>query len=208
MKKQINILLVDNHPIFLKGLVEVIQDELPDFLIHDFIYPEKALESSLSFKYDVAILDLDMPVMNGITLSHELRKIQKDLKIIILTMHKEKEVIQSVLSSGVQGYVLKDDAVIELVIAIEEILKGNKYITEIPFDKQSSYQNEQLSKLTKTELLILKGISQNMTSRKLADELFVTTKTIENHRNNISRKLELHGSNSLLKFALNNKHLL
>lgn len=205
---KLNVLLVDDHPIFLKGLVEVIQDEFQDFLIHSFTSPEQAFTSAKNVKYDLVISDLDMPEMNGINLITEIKKRCPEILTILLTMHKEQDIMRSALVNGIDGYVLKDDVVDELVIAIEEVLKGNKYISELEVINEQDEQNEELKSLTKTELLVLKGISDNKTSKEIANDLFVSLKTIENHRNNISRKLRLKGSNSLLKFAINNKHLL
>ncbi|NHN24213.1 response regulator transcription factor [Flavobacterium jejuense] len=205
---KLNVLLVDDHPIFLKGLVEVIQDEFHDFVIHSFSSPELAFDSAKSLKYNLAISDLDMPKMNGISLITELKILYPEILTILLTMHKEQDIMRSALVNGIDGYVLKDDVVDELVIAIEEVLKGNKYISELEVINEQDEQIEELKSLTKTELLVLKGISDNKTSKEIANDLFVSLKTIENHRNNISRKLRLKGSNSLLKFAINNKNLL
>ncbi|CAM4096334.1 response regulator transcription factor [Flavobacterium jumunjinense] len=205
---KLNVLLVDDHPIFLKGLVEVIQDEFPDFLIHSFTSPEQAFTSAKNVKYDLVISDLDMPRMNGIVLITELKRQYPEILTILLTMHKEQDIMRSALAKDINGYVLKDDVVDELVIAIEEVLKGKKYISELEVINKFEDQNEELKSLTKTELLVLKGISDNKTSKEIAKDLFVSLKTIENHCNNISRKLRLKGSNSLLKFAINNKHLL
>jgi len=208
MKKPLSILLVDDHPIFLKGLIEVLQEELPDTILQAFTLPEKALENANSNNYDIAILDLDMPIMNGIDLSTALKTIYPTLKTILLTMHKEVDIIRSVMARGIDGYVLKDDAVDELVLAIKTVLKGKPYCSITPVSDHPTEELEVFRSLTKTELLILTRISNNKTSREIAEELFVSIKTIENHRNNISRKLELQGSNNLLKFAISKKRFL
>lgn len=208
MKKPLSILLVDDHPIFLKGLIEVLLEELPETQLQAFTLPEKALEHAHSTGYDIAILDLDMPIMNGIDLSTALKTIDPTLKTILLTMHKEVDIIRSVMARGIEGYVLKDDAVDELVLAIKTILKGKPYCSITPLSDHPTEQLEVLRSLTKTELLILTRISNNKTSREIAEELFVSIKTIENHRNNISRKLQLQGSNNLLKFAISKKRFL
>ncbi|WP_130734641.1 response regulator transcription factor [Flavobacterium sp. J27] len=208
MMDKLNVLLVDDHPIFLKGLVEVIQDAFPDFIIHSFTFPEEALAKAIKEKFDLVISDLDMPKMNGITLITEVKKWFPKVLTILLTMHKEQDIMRAALINGIDGYVLKDDVVDELVIAIEEVLKGNKYISELEVINENEDQKEELKSLTKTELLVLKGISENKTSKEIATHLFVSIKTIQNHRHNISQKLRLKGSNNLLKFAINNKHLL
>jgi two-component system, NarL family, response regulator DegU len=205
MNNKLKILVVDDHPIFLKGLVEVLQDEMPDAEILPQTSSLKALGVALNQLPDIAVLDLDMPDMNGIALGTELKTRTPDLKIIILTMHKEQDIIRSVMAKGIDGYVFKDDAVNDVVMAIQEVMNGGQYISKSTSLLQEDSNNDLLSVLTKTEILVLKAISNHKTSREIADTLYVSIKTVENHRNNISRKLNLQGSNSLLKFALNNK---
>jgi two-component system, NarL family, response regulator DegU len=205
MNNKLKILVVDDHPIFLKGLVEVLQDEMPNAEILPQTSSLKALGVALNQLPDIAILDLDMPEMNGIMLGTELKTRTPALKIIILTMHKEQDIIRSVMAKGIDGYVFKDDAVNDVVMAIQEVMNGGQYISKSTSLLQEDSNNDLLSVLTKTEILVLKAISNHKTSREIADTLYVSIKTVENHRNNISRKLNLQGSNSLLKFALNNK---
>jgi two-component system, NarL family, response regulator DegU len=205
MKNKLKILVVDDHPIFLKGLVEVLQDELPNSEIASQTSSLKALSVAALQTLDIAILDLDMPDMNGITLGVELKKTTPSVKIIILTMHKEPDIIRSVMAKGIDGYVFKDDAVNDVVTAIQEVMNGGQYISKSTTLSRDEYNTDLIEVLTKTEILVLRAIANHKTSREIADEMFVSLKTVENHRNNISRKLNLQGSNSLLKFALNNK---
>ncbi len=205
MNTKLKILVVDDHPIFLKGLVEVLQDEMPDAEIIPQTSSLKALGVALNQIPDIAVLDLDMPDMNGIALGTELKTRTPSMKIIILTMHKEPDIIRSVMSKGIDGYVFKDDAVNDVVVAIQEVMNGKQYISKSTTLFQDELDTDLVEALTKTEILVLRAISNHKTSREIADEMFVSLKTIENHRNNISRKLNLQGSNSLLKFALNNK---
>ncbi len=146
-----------------------------------------------------------MPDMNGIVLGTELKTRTPSMKIIILTMHKEPDIIRSVMSKGIDGYVFKDDAVNDVVVAIRDVMNGKQYISKSTTLFQDELDTDLVEALTKTEILVLRAISNHKTSREIADAMFVSLKTIENHRNNISRKLNLQGSNSLLKFALNNK---
>jgi two-component system, NarL family, response regulator DegU len=205
MKNNLKILVVDDHPIFLKGLVEVLQDELPYSDITSQISSIKALEIAIAQMPDIAVLDLDMPDLNGISLGVELKKVGPSVKIIILTMHKEPDIIRSVMAKGIDGYVFKDDAVNDVVTAIQEVMNGGQYISKSTTLSRDEYNTDLIDVLTKTEVLVLRAIANHKTSREIADEMFVSLKTVENHRNNISRKLNLQGSNSLLKFALNNK---
>jgi two-component system, NarL family, response regulator DegU len=205
METKLKILVVDDHPIFLKGLVEVLQDELPDSEITSQTSSIKALALAKNRMPDIAVLDLDMPDLNGIALGVALKKEAPSVKIIILTMHKESDIIRSVMAKGIDGYVFKDDAVNDVVTAIQDVMKGKQYVSKSTSLFSDELNTVLMSALTKTEVLVLRAIANLQTSREIADTLFVSIKTVENHRNNISRKLNLQGSNSLLKFALNNK---
>jgi two-component system, NarL family, response regulator DegU len=205
MTDKLKILVVDDHPIFLKGLVEVLQDELPQ---SDIVAQTSSLKALVMARFqapDIAVLDLDMPEMNGIVLGTELKLSTPSVKIIILTMHKEPDIIRSVMAKGIDGYVFKDDAVMDIVTAIQEVMNHNKYVSKSITLLQDDLKTDLMDMLTKTERLVLKAIANHKTSREIADTLYVSIKTVENHRNNISRKLNLQGSNSLLKFAFDNK---
>ena len=199
------ILIVDDHPIFLKGLVEVIQTSYPDAKLIAKTKPCEVIDIELK-KIDIAVLDLDMPDYNGFELGEILKSKFKDLKIIILTMHKEPETIKFAINKGFDGYVFKDDAVFDVIDAIEKIKKGltffpDKFLSDFT-DEVFDFKNV----LSKQEYLILELIAHNKTSKEISEKMFLSCRTIENHRNNISRKLQLKGSNSLLKFAVSNKN--
>ncbi len=130
MNNKLKILVVDDHPIFLKGLVEVLQDELPNSDIVAQTSSLKVLAMVSLQTPHIAVLDLDMPEMNGIVLGTELKLRIPNLKIIILTMHKEPDIIRSVMAKGIDGYVFKDDAVNDVVIAIQEVIAGGQYISK------------------------------------------------------------------------------
>lgn len=203
--KKLKLMVVDDHPIFLKGLVDILQEELPNADIYSYKSSKMALQNADLVLPNLAILDLDMPEINGITLCEELKKVVLNLKVIILTMHKEPDIIRSVIAKGIEGFVFKDDAVNEITQAIQQVLEGNIYVSNPTILHQNDEKSEFLSTLTKTECLVLKQIASNKTSKEIAESLFISSKTVENHRNNISRKLQIKGSNSLIKFAINNQ---
>lgn len=208
MNKNLKIIVVDDHPIFLKGLVDVLSEELPNSEIISCKSSKEALNQIIQINPNIAIFDLDMPEMNGIELARAVRKELADLKIIMLTMHKESEIIQSVMSSGINGYVFKDDAVNDLVLAIESVFNGEQFISKSNEFLFKNNHSDLMQNLTKTECVVLKLIAEQKTSKAIANFMFVSPKTIDNHRSNISKKLDITGSNSLIKFAINNKKLI
>ncbi len=208
---KIKIVIADDHPLFLKGLKDTLLDE-SDFEILGFaINGKEALEIILELQPHIAVLDMDMPLIKGIDVAKTLIKEHLHIKTIILTMHKDQDIIKASMALGVNGYVFKDDAVNDLVKAIRVVHSGQNYITEQIETNEDNYNlpnSNLLLVLTKTEKLILKEIAIQKSSKEIAELHFISSKTVENHRANISKKLNLSGSNSLLKFAIRVRDLI
>jgi two-component system, NarL family, response regulator DegU len=202
--KTIKIVTADDHPLFLKGLRDTLVEEA-DFEVVDLANNGlQALEKIEKWQPDVATLDLDMPILNGIEVAKTILKKYPNIKIILLSMHKDADIIRAAMALGIHGYVFKDDAVNDLVSAVRTVFGGGNYIS-VDYNKKSSFlnnDNELIGELTKMEKLILREIAIQKTTKQIADENFISTKTVENHRANICKKLNLHGNNSLLKFAI------
>lgn len=208
--KTIKIIVADDHPLFLKGLKDTLADEIDFEILDSASNGQEALEKIIALQPDVATLDLDMPLMNGIEVAKVLLKDHKNIKIVILSMHKDADIIRAAMALGINGYVFKDDAVNDLVSAIRVANEGGHYIS-VDNTKAFAFVNENnelIGDLTKMEKLILKEIALQKTTKQIADENFISTKTVENHRANICRKLNLSGNNALLKFALKVSSLL
>ena len=201
--KAIKIFIADDHPLFLKGLKDTLSEEVDFDLLGSAINGQEALKKIIDLQPDIATLDLDMPLMNGIEVAKILLKEHKNIKIIILSMHKDPDIIRAAMALGINAYVFKDDAVNDLVSAIRTVNEGKNYISvDSSRLKFSLNTNELLNDLTKMERIIVKEISLQKTTKQIADEHFISIKTVENHRANICKKLNLTGNNSLLKFAL------
>lgn len=216
-KRRPKILIVDDHPLFRAGLRQVITGA-PDFeLIGESGNGEEAMLLIQERKPDVAVLDLKLPGLTGLEIARKLQAARLPVRVIILTMHNEEEIINRALDDGVMGFVLKENAVEEIVKAIEAVAAGGHYFSPSVSSHlvRRRHRAESLAKekpglddLTKAELRVLKLISQKKTSREIGAELFISPRTVEAHRANICSKLELHGSHSLLQFALENRSVL
>ncbi len=202
--KKIKVIISDDHPLFLKGLKDTLAEE-PNFEVLDTAANgQQAFEKIGLLQPDVVTLDLDMPVLNGIEVAKLVIKNYPNIKVIILSMHKDADIIRAAMALGIHGYVFKDDAVNDLVNAVRAVFEGKNYVS-VDTTKKSFFLNEGnelIGELTKMEKLILREIANQKTTRQIADENFISTKTVENHRANICKKLNLHGNNSLLKFAI------
>lgn len=214
MTTELSIIIADDHPIFRNGLRTVIEATPNLSVVAEAEDGRAALESIKSFKPDVAVLDLDMPNMDGLEVMREIRSLDLPTQVIILTMHKADTLFNTALDLGVKGYVLKDSALIEIISAIRAVSTGQSFISSQMSDQllkrtrrasELAARKPGLSDLTQTETRILRLIADDKTSREIADALFISVRTVEHHRANICTKLDLHGSNVLLKFAVAHK---
>lgn len=213
MDPKVRVIIADDHPIFRKGLREVIEDDPGLVLVGEAADGAAAFERIQTLKPDVAVLDIGMPKQDGFALARAVRELDLPVAIVFLTMYKEEDVFNRALNLGVKGYVLKDSAAAEIVNGIKVVAAGGHYISPL----MSSYlvtrsaraadlvSETGLGSLTRTERRILKLIAETKTSKEIGHELFVSPRTVDNHRANICLKLNLHGSNALLKFALEHR---
>lgn len=215
MPGKIRIIIADDHPIFRGGLRQIISADESIEIIGEADNGEKALEIIHELKPDIAVLDIDMPKKTGLDVIRELK--DSNTKIIFLTMYAEEDIFDEAMDFGIKGYVLKDSAVNDIIECILSVNEDNYYISPNVSNllvnrrnksKNLIKKNPELGNLTKTERNILRFISENKTSKEIAEVLFLSHRTIENHRTNISNKLNLKGSHSLLKFAIENKSYL
>jgi len=217
MKHRPKVLIVDDHPLFRKGLRQVIEDDGRFELAGETGEGELALQMIKESKPDVAILDVNLPGLSGLEIARRLKEKRSPTRVIMLTMHKEEELCNQALDNGAMGFVLKENAVEEIVNAIAAVAEGEHFLSASVsgYLVRRRHRAEQLARekpgldaLTKAELRVLKLISQKKTSREIGAELFISPRTVEAHRANICSKLNLHGSHSLLQFALENRSLL
>lgn len=213
VESKVRVVIADDHPIFRKGLREVIEDDPCLSVIGEAEDGAAAFACLQTLKPDVAVLDIAMPKRDGFALAREVQALQLPVRIIFLTMYKEEEAFNRALDLGVKGYVLKDSAAADIVSSIKTVAAGQHYISPAI----SSYlvtrsaraaaldQKSGLHSLTPTERRILKLIAEKQTSKEIGRQLFISSRTVDNHRANICLKLDLHGSNALLKFALEHK---
>ncbi|MBK6749788.1 MAG: response regulator transcription factor [Pyrinomonadaceae bacterium] len=213
MSKSINVVIVDDHPIFRQGLSVTIEKNKNLKVIGEADNGETAIELTRDLRPDVLILDVDMPVKDGIETARELKALGLPVKIVFLTMHKDNSILRSLRSLGVIGYVLKDSALNEIGNCIKRVAEGNIYLSpalnDLILENAETPKRTEiapfLSTLSQAERNVLKLVTESMTSREIAEALFVTVRTVETHRYNICTKLGLNGPNALFKFAIHHK---
>jgi len=212
---KISILIADDHPLFRAGVKQTLED-LEQVEICEAEEGNKALQIIRELEPDVAVIDIRMPGKTGLEILSELYNSGVTTKIILLTMHKNVNYFYKAISVGAKGYLLKETAVQDLVEAVKTVHSGGTFISSrlkalIESGKTDEFQNKLLvnsvNSLTSAERQIMKLLANWKTNCEIADILFNSTRTIENHRANISDKLNLRGVHSLVQFAIENREL-
>lgn len=215
--KKISIIIADDHPVFRSGLMKIIETDKEIEIIGEADNGESALNKILELNPDIALLDIDMPKMTGIQVLKELKKRKINSKTIFLTVYSDESIFDEAMNIGIHGYVLKDSAISDIIDCIKTVAAGKYYITPSLSDflinrrdklNRMEKNKPALSRLTKTEMIVLNLLADGKTSKQIGDEMFISHKTVDNHKTNISDKLELKGIHSLIKFAIENKAIL
>ena len=218
--QSVRIVIADDHHLFVAGLKTILSDvEGYEFSIVGVAHDGESLLPLLKkVKPELLLLDLNMPERDGLDVLTSIRDDYPDLKILTLTMYDEAKIVKSAFKSGVDGYVLKNVSKDQLVRAIVEVLKGNTFLGEgvklntiletvtKHTDANMFYEDKFIKKynLTKRELEILRLISQAMSNKEIAKELYISDQTVSVHRKNIMRKLGVSNTAGLIKIAYDN----
>ena len=214
MISEIRIVIADDHPIVLKGFRQVIEGDPQLKVVAEAGDGEAALERIQELNPDIAILDVDIPKLDGFGVAREIRKRRLSVEVVFLTIHDEEDLFHSAIDLGAKGYILKESAVIEIATGLRAVAAGQFYVTAslMPYllhrrnlAQDLTKTRPSLTELTATERRILQMVADSKSSKEIAGELFIHYRTVENHRTNICQKLGLRGHNALLKFALQQK---
>ncbi|MGQ9637781.1 MAG: response regulator [Thermodesulfobacteriota bacterium] len=211
MNTKSKIVLAEDHTILREGLKSLLSSSQDFEVIGEASDGREAIQGVEKLKPDLILIDLSMPRMNGMEAIREIRRLSKEVKIIVLTVHKSEEYILATFKAGADGYVLKDSTHEELLIAIKSVLKGKNYISPEISDKvlEGYLEGRRRLKsktawetLTSREREILKLIAEGYKNKEIAEDLCISVKTVEKHRSNIMEKLNLHNVQALTAFAI------
>ncbi|MCL7753909.1 response regulator transcription factor [Polaribacter sp. Z022] len=210
----IRILIADDHPLIAEGIKNTF-DNLEDYQVVAVVNNgAEAINFIEQHLVDIALLDINMPIMDGIECAKIIAKDYKDVKIAMLSMYQESSIIKNLIDLGVKGYMLKTIPSDELLLAIKNIYNGKEYFNSdvtkalLSNDTIASHQFKKKSplvdELTTRETEILKYISQGFTNIQIGEKLFISPRTVDTHRTNIMRKLDVNNVASLIRFAFQN----
>lgn len=211
MKESYGIVIAEDHTILREGLRALLSAHQEFDVIGEAEDGRDLIRCVETLNPDLILADLSMPRMNGLDAIREIKKHGKGIRVIVLTVHRDEEYIQAALGAGADGYILKDASYDELVLAIKNVLSGKRYlspgISEKIIDgylkgRKSTGSTFAWDTLTRREKEILKLIGEGYKNREIADFLFISLKTVEKHRSNLMKKLDLHNTAALTALAI------
>jgi len=213
MKQEVTLLIVDDHPLLRRGLRDVIGENSRFKIVGEASDGEEALRQLAVLQPKIAIVDIDMPRLNGLEMIRRIRQQPLQVKVLILTMYKEEDMFNAAMDLGAKAYVLKENAANEIVAALEKVDGGEPFVSALMLEagqrrservRELLLRKPQIELLTPAERRILKLIGEDYTSKEIADLLKLSVRTVDNHRQHVCNKLQIHGTHSLLKFAFDN----
>lgn len=203
------VIIADDHPLLLKGLEDLLIENDIEVLA-TANNGNEAFSKIEEFHPQLAILDMEMPYKTGLEIAEACKKLKIPTKIILLTLHKELYLFHQAKELNLSGYLLKEFALTELSKAIETVLNGNQFFSEKLFENhESDIADLHQTNLTPSEKKILRLIAEGLSSKEIADKLFIAERTVDKHRSNVIAKLKLEKKhNSLLLWAQKNRDII
>ena len=207
--KELNILLVDDHQIIIDGLRSLVNSVDGLKVIGEANNGREAIDLLKVLDADVVLMDIDMPVMNGLDATKVIKAKSGKTKVIILSMHCESGMVKELIEIGVAGYLLKNASKEELIQAITKVAGGQQYfatdVTLSLLNKDKPLLQSKLEiELTKRETEILKLIADGFSNKEIGEQLFISHRTVDTHRTNLMKKLEVNNIAGLISFAIKN----
>lgn len=212
MDKSETILIADDHSLVRNGLRQVLETQ-PSLTVIEAENGEEAIMLIRIKKPSIALLDIEMPKMTGFDVVQRVHAEGHSVSLVFLTMFKDEQVFNKAMDLGVKGYVLKENTIAEILLCIRTVSEGKYYLSPALSDflirrnsklSAPASDDKGLNLLTPMERNILKLVASMKANQIIANELNISIKTVQNHRNNICNKLGLHGAHALLKFAAEN----
>ncbi len=206
---KIKVLLAEDHTIVRQGLRSLLDGETEIEVVGEAEDGRQAIEQAQRLLPDVVLMDITMPILNGLEATRQIKKLFPQVKVLVLTVHSTEEYIFQILRAGASGYVVKQAAVSELVQAIQAVYRGDSFLSSSisrrvveEYGRRAEAMEDKYETLTDREREVLQLVAEGRTNREIAQRLHVTVKTVEAHRAHVTDKLGLHSTAELTKYAL------
>ncbi|BBD08134.1 response regulator [Desulfovibrio ferrophilus] len=211
-KETISILIIDDHPMFREGLKAILKRDSRYEVVAEAGNGRDGLVAAKDFHPDMALVDISLPDLNGIRLTRDLKQLLPELRVIIVSMHSKIEHIAEAFKAGASGYLVKESASEGLLKGLNNVVRGEYFLdSSVSPTVVESLMNAPLQKgpsrdvdygtLTPREQEVMRLLAEGLSSREIAEKLFISPKTAENHRANLMKKLNLHSNIELIRYA-------
>ena len=204
----IRVLLVDDHRIILDGLLGLLGPGSGVECVGTASNGEEALEMVGHLAVDVVLMDLDMPVMDGLEATGRIKALGPGVKVIILSMHDEPAMVQRVMDLGADGYLVKNCGRDELLLAIRDVHLGRRHFGSALLEgllehrKEAASERGALKDLSEREQEVLAALAEGLTNKEIGERLFISPRTVDTHRTNLMKKLDVHNVAGLVRLAI------
>lgn len=204
--KKLKVLICDDHQIIVDGLKSLV-NSIEDFeVVATANNGEEVLKVLKVLSVDIILMDIDMPIMNGLNATTLIKENYNSIKVVILSVHSEQGMIKSLIDLGVDGYLLKNSSRDELETAIRQVCSGKEYFSSGVTQSLLKKNNERFKNtsvdITRREVEILKLIASGLTNKEIGEKLFISHRTVDTHRTNLMRKIDVKNIAGLISFAL------
>jgi len=211
MTTRVKLLICDDHPLVREGIKVALSQQPNIEITGEASTGREAVSEAKRSRPDLVLLDMSMPDLNGLEATIRIKQFDKDIKILILTMYDDEEVVMRCLAAGASGYILKDTPLPQLVYAIRMVMKGHEYLDPgvtrnvNEYLQQSTPYQSSYDRLSLREREVLKLVAEGLSVKEIAIRLNVGAKTVDTHKYNLMTKLDIHNAAGLILYAIQNK---
>jgi DNA-binding NarL/FixJ family response regulator len=206
----LRIIIADDHPVVLKGLAEILSESFDDVIIDGTTTGYELMNNVRKNQYDLALLDISLPDINGLEVLKEINKKKPKLPVLIISMYPEEQYALRAIKAGARGYLTKRSASNELVLAVRKILSGKRYVSPVfaekmLFEFESDAERPPHEGLSDRELQVLCMIGGGKAVNQIAQELHLSANTVRTYRTRILKKIGVNGTGELIHYAITHR---
>jgi two-component system response regulator NreC len=211
MNAKIRLLICDDHPLVREGIKTTLGQHPTIEIVAEAVNGREAVAEAIRLRPDIVLTDMSMPELNGLEATIQIKAFDKDIKVLIMTMYDDEEIVMRCLAAGASGYILKDAPLPQLIYAIGVVRKGHEYLDPGVTRNLNEYlqranpRESSYDRLSLREREVLKLVAEGLSVKEIASRLNVGVKTVDTHKYNLMTKLDIHNAAGLIRYAIQNK---